>query len=1044
MLKQIVVAFACSLSPLWGSGVVRSAEPVDFSRQVLPILAANCFACHGPDAEQRQGDLRLDEEQAAVEHVIVPGDPAASELIARITSSDDEQRMPPPEMQRQLTAADIELLTAWIEQGAGWGRHWAFEPPRRPSLPEPPAGATVINPIDHFVLAELTAQGLTPAESATRRAWLRRVSFDLTGLPPTPAELAAFEADDSPLAYETQVDRLLASPHFGERMAVAWLDIARYADTNGYQNDFNRSMWPWRDWVIGAFNANLPADDFLTWQLAGDLLPSPTQEQLVATGFNRNHRMVTEGGSIDEEWRVENVVDRVETTATAFLGLTLGCARCHDHKYDPISRRDFYAFYAFFNNVDEQGVYTERRGNVPPLIEVPTPQQREQLADLDARIAAAREELEQAEVDVAGFLSRDSEQDSESGQLPLPRLHAVADGELLLATEGGDEQRPLQDPRFLAGAPMWQEGPSGSGVVFTGSEDAVLELGQAFAAARETPASWTLWARVEKPGALLSKIDDAAAYRGFDTILLDDMRLKVHLISSWPQDAIAVTSKTPVPRDAWFHLAVSYDGSGQAEGLQLWLDGTPLETNLEQNTLRGPLETEQPLRVGRRSTGLSLQGAVADLQFFDHVLSSSLVRRLRGRDLAERIAEAAGDANALSDATVRYIRGQQSHGLQAAIAELEKERDAAAKSVQTTMVMRDRTERRPTYMLTRGQYDQPETDESLEPQLPAHFSLRAHDRPADRRDLAEWLVGSENPLTARVMVNRLWQQMFGRGLVATVDNFGLQGEPPSHPALLDWLALEFVESGWDTKAALRQIALSATYRQSASSSPEQRERDPENRWLARGPRRRLSAEMIRDNALTVAGLLSEKIGGPPVKPYQPAGLWDELAGGANGGPYVLAEGEDLYRRSLYTFRKRTVSHPTLATFDAPSWEICQATRGTTNTPLQSLALLNDTTYAEAAAHLAVRMHEAAADEIAQGVTFGFTLATSRMPRETELQTLLAGYDQYLTYYRGHEAEAAALLSHGGSPIGEERRSPELAALAAVATVMLNLDEAVSR
>jgi hypothetical protein len=795
-----------------------ASEPVDFSREVLPVLAGKCFACHGPDAEQRAADLRLDQREAATEAAIVPGDSAASELVARITSSNDELRMPPPDAQHQLTDADVALLTRWIDEGAAWGQHWAFEPPQKLTVPDLLDGGHAINPIDNFVLARLAEEGLSPAEPALRRVWLRRVSFDLTGLPPSPEELEAFEQDQSEDAYAKQVDRLLASPHYGERMAADWLDIARYADTNGYQNDFNRSMWPWRDWVIQAFNTNLSADQFLLWQIAGDLLPEPTEEQLIATGFNRNHRMVTEGGSIDEEWRVENVVDRVETTATAFLGLTMGCARCHDHKYDPLSKRDFYSFYAFFNNVDEQGVYTERRGNVPPMIQLPTPEQSQRRADLEEQLADVRRQLEAAE---------------EAPDVPKP----TAEGEEAAPSEQADQPAP---------APPIEARP----------------------AAREQ--------------------------------------------------------------------------------LQQQLD--------------------------------ELTKAQADL----------------------------------------------------------------AASIQTTMIMRDRGEVRPTYILRRGQYDQPDTAEHLHPQIPAVFGSLGGEQPANRLGLARWLIDPGNPLTARVLVNRLWQQMFGRGLVATADNFGVQGDSPSHPELLDWLAVEFVESGWDTKAMLRQIALSATYRQSATSSTELRERDPSNRLLARGPRRRLSAEMIRDNALSAAGLRSEKMGGPAVKPYQPDGLWDELAGGANGGPYVLSEGEDLYRRSLYTFRKRTVSHPTLATFDAPSWEICQAKRGTTNTPLQSLALLNDTTYVEAAAHLAMRMQEAAPEDVARGIAEGFLLATSRRPLEAEGVALLSGYDDYLAYYSENPGDASVLLTHGGSPVAEERRTPELAALAAVAAVILNLDETLSR
>lgn len=757
---------------------------VDFSTQILPILSENCFACHGPDAEHRAADLRLDDEAAAKEFAIVAGQPDESEVVARMLTDDEDLRMPPPKSGKQLSDEQIALVRAWIEQGAPWAQHWAFDAPQRPAVPDVAGSDWPQNEIDHFTLVKMRDAQLSPSESANRAAWLRRVSFDLTGLPPTPDEVRAFEADASAEAYERVVDRLLESPHYGERLAVEWLDLARFADTNGYQNDFNRSMWPWRDWVIRAFNQNMPFDQFIIEQLAGDLLPNPSTEQLIATGFNRNHRMVTEGGSIDEEWRVENVVDRVETTATAFLGLTMGCARCHDHKYDPISRNDFYQFFAFFNNVDEQGVYTETRGNVPPLISVPTEQERQKLAEFDGQIT----ELE--------------------GQ--------------------------------------------------TASEEQADE---------------------------------------------------------------------------------------------------------------------------------------------------SLAKQLE---------------------------------------ELRKQRAEFEKSMQTTMIMRDRAEYRPTYLLKRGQYDAPDTSETLWPEVPEFLGRLPEDAPRNRLALAQWLVDPSNPLVARVTVNRIWQRMFGKGLVTSPDNFGVQGDAPTHPKLLDWLAIELIESGWNLKQMHRQIALSATYQQASEGSAEAMARDPDNRWLARGPRHRLPAELIRDNALAVSGLLVPKIGGPSVKPYQPDGLWDELAGGANGGPYVVAEGDDLYRRSLYTFRKRTVSHPTLGTFDAPSWEICQAKRAKTNTPLQALALLNDLTYVEAARHLALRMMSEAKPELEDRIEYGFTLATLRAPESQELETLRAGYDKYLAFFEEHPEAAQQYLSQGKSQVAPEQRTPELAALSTVAAVILNLDETITK
>ncbi|MCA9171012.1 MAG: DUF1553 domain-containing protein, partial [Planctomycetales bacterium] len=741
-----------------GTLLCGAEEPdrIEFSRQVLPILSGKCFTCHGPDAKHRKGDLRLDLEDAAKESAVVAGDADASELIARITSDDEDLHMPPAATGKVVSPEEIEILRNWINAGAPWSQHWAFIPPAPVPVPQVDSNWPQ-NEIDHFVLARLQAESLQPSSPAQRAAWLRRVSLDLIGLPPTPAEVTAFEDDQSAGAYEAAVDRLLESPHYGERLAIEWLDLARFADTNGYQNDFNRSMWPWRDWVINAFNQNLPGDQFIVEQLAGDLLPNPTQSQLIATGFNRNNRTVTEGGSIDEEWRVENVVDRVETTATTFLALTMGCSRCHDHKYDPIDRHDFYQFFAFFNNVDEQGVYTETRGNVAPLISLPTPEQTTQLADLDRKISELQTNIDAAE---------------------------------------GDTKEQL---------------------------------------------------------------------------------------------------------------------------------GQQLKT-------------------------------------------------------------------------------------------LQEERASITKNVQTTMVMRDRAEYRPTYLLQRGQYDLPDTSEPLWPEVPKLLGQLPDGVKHDRLALANWLVAPNHPLTARVMVNRIWQRMFGVGLVATPDNFGVQGDPPSHPELLDWLALRLIESGWDLKQMHKLICLSATYQQTSDAAADLIARDPKNRLLARGPRHRLPAELIRDYALAVSGLLVDRIGGPSVKPYQPAGLWDELAGGANGGPYEVAQDDNLYRRSLYTFRKRTVSHPTLGTFDAPSWEICQAKRSQTNTPLQALALLNDLTYVETARHLGMRMLAEGGDTLTSRLKYGFTLATLRQPTATEVTKLIAGYNKYLQYFEEQPANVTLYLSQGMSQV----------------------------
>jgi hypothetical protein len=758
------------------AAVAGKPERVDFRKDVLPILSENCFACHGPDAKTRKADLRLDTKESALrtkDPLIVPGKSDESELFNRVTSGDPEEVMPPLKSGKKLSGTQIEILKKWIDEGASWHQHWAFEPISRPAFPAVRDKSWPRNPIDRFILARLEREGLAPSSAASEATLARRLTLDLAGLPPEPAEVDALVLG-GPTAYDALVDRLLASPLYGERMAMDWLDGARYADTNGYQNDFARTMWPWRDWVIHAYNANLPFDGFLVEQLAGDLLPKPKLDQRIATGFNRNNRTVTEAGSIEEEWRIENAVDRVETTATVFLGLTVGCARCHDHKFDPVSQVDFYRFLGFFNSVNEQGVYTETRGNVPPLVKLPTAQESRRIAELEAALTAVKK-------------------------------------------------------------------------------------------------------RNDKPA------------------------------------------------------------------------------------------TEK----------------------------------------------------------------------------LEKEKQAVESGITSVMVMEDAPKPRPTFVLKRGRYDMPDAQKKVEPGVPASLPPLPKDAPGNRLGLAKWLIMPENPLAARVVVNRIWQHHFGTGLVKTAENFGIQGEPPSHPELLDWLAGELLRSGWDLKALHRLIVTSATYRQRSSASPSLVARDPENRLLARGPRFRLPAEVVRDNALAIAGLLVRRIGGPSVKPYQPAGLWEELAGGAGEAPYVQDKGPKLYRRSLYVYRKRTVPHPLMATFDAPSREVCQVKRPRTNTPLQALELLNDVTYVEAARQLAALALELGGSSPDERLSLAFRRALARAPSASELDVLRRGLDRNLAAYRANPAAAEELIRLGDSPRDKKLDPLLLAAYTSVAGVILNLDETIT-
>ncbi len=750
--------------------------PVDFSRDVLPVLSENCFACHGPDPMARKADLRLDVKEGALrtkDPVVIPGKSSESELIRRITSLDRDEVMPPFRSTKKLTAAQVDTLKRWVDQGARWNRHWAFEPIVRPALPAVRDASWCRNPIDRFVLAGLEAKGFAPSPAGSGTTLIRRLSLDLAGLPPTPAEVDAFLAE-GPLAYDQHVDRLLASPLYGERMSMEWLDGARFADTNGYQNDFARIMWPWRDWVIAAFNRNQPFDRFLVDQVAGDLLPDAGLAQRIATGFNRNNRTVTEAGSIEEEWRIENAVDRVETTSMVFLGLTMGCARCHDHKFDPISQAEFYQFLGFFNSVNEKGVYTEQRGNVPPLVSLPTAGETKRVKELETALAAAAKRKDKKEEE-----------------------------------------------------------------------------------------------------------------------------------------------------------------------------------------------------------------------------------------------------------------------------KLAKDKDDVQKAITNLMVMEDTANPRATYVLKRGRYDMPDTSRPVEPGVPSSMPPLPKGAKRNRLGLATWLTAPENPLTARVAVNRIWQHHFGTGLVKTAENFGIQGESPSHPELLDWLSSELIRTGWDVKALHRLIVTSATFRQRSSAAEALQLRDPENRLLGRGPRFRLAAEVVRDNALAIAGLLVKRLGGPSVKPYQPAGLWEELAGGAGEAPYVQDKGAPLYRRSLYVYRKRTVPHPVMATFDAPSREVCQVKRPRTNTPLQALELLNDLTYVEAARQLAQHAIEEAGATDTERLVYAFRRALARLPSAAELELLLRGLKRYQAVYRADPAAARELIGNGDSPADSSIDPGVLAAYMASAGVILNLDETIT-
>jgi hypothetical protein len=1026
------------------------AEPptaIEFNRDIRPILSDNCYPCHGPDKARRKADLRLDTEAGAFADrdgrpVIVRGQPAASELWQRISAADGKSRMPPPRSGRQLTPSQIDLVRRWIGQGAPWQKHWALIPPVRPLLPPVRNAAWVRNPIDVLVLGRLERLGLAPSPEADRTTLLRRVTLDLTGLPPTPAEVDAFLADGSPQAYERVAERLLASPRYGERMATRWLDAARYADTNGYQSDGERTMWRWRDWVIDAYNRNLPFDQFSVEQLAGDLLPNTTLDQRIATGFNRNHRGNGEGGIIPEEYAAEYVVDRVDTTATVWLGLTMGCARCHDHKFDPITQKEFYRVFALFNNVPERGKAV-KFGNSPPMIPSPTPRQQEQLHDLDRRLAEAEERFARVGPEVA---AAQAEWEQSLPRTP-PQDWAPTRGLLAhfpLDGEPTDHAGTSRGGIFAAGLPAFGPGRLGRAAAFDGQRFLHAgDVGHFGFYDKFSLAAW-VYADDEAGGTILSRMVDAPRGAGYQLVLAGG-KVQLNLVVRWLDDALRLETVRRLEPGRWHHVVVTYDGSRVAGGVKVYIDGRPEKLAVLLDDLNQDFETRQPFRIGAGGGPVGrFRGRLDDVRVYSQALSEEetavlgtpeTVSVLAALPAAKRTAAQQSKLRAcfLDTAAPDRIRWAHRHVLA-----LRAERQHFVESIPTTMVMEEMPAPRPTFVLVRGEYDK--RGERVTPGVPASLGALPDARP-DRLAFARWLVQPDNPLTARVAVNRAWQMYFGTGLVKTVDDFGVQGEPPSHLELLDWLATEFVRRGWDVKALHRMIVLSATYRQASRVTPALLQKDPENRLLTRGPRLRLPAEMVRDQALAVSGLLVERLGGPSVRPYQPAGLVKELTGTED---YRQGHGADLYRRSLYTFWKRTVAPPQMLTFDAAGRETCVVRETRTNTPLQALTLLNDVTFVEAARLLAERVLRGAGPAAEDRITLAFRLALARRPRPGELAVLLQGFQEHRRRYRADPHAALRLVSAGEFPRDAHLDVSELAAYTALAGLLFNLDEAITK
>ena len=904
---------------------------VDYNFHIKPILSDRCYTCHGPDENTREADLRFDTPEglfAALssddrKKAIVPGKAHKSELVNRILHDDPEEVMPPPATNLTVSPYEVALLQRWIEQGANWKQHWSFIPPASPTPPSVTQQAQVVNVIDQFVVDRLAKEGLSPAKEASPEQLIRRLAFDLTGLPPTLAEIDAFLADTSPDAYETLVDQLLAKRAFGERMASEWLDIARYADTGGYQSDRLRRMWPWRDWVINAFNKNLPYDQFVTWQLAGDLLPDATQEQVLATAFNRNHRQTEEGGSIEEEFRMEYVADRTNTMSTAFMGLTMECARCHDHKYDPISQKEYYQLFAFFNNIDESGQTSFFTDAVP----VPTML----LTDRDTlhALAQTQEAIARKEADLAKHVQFSAPAVA-SWFASLQRSPLAQNAPQGLTTHVPfesivEEETPNLANRRAPGHtifdPQIVDGKLGRAVQFDGENG--LEFKGAGEFERTDPFTVAFWMKATKWNewnALVhrTKATYDAGSRGYE-ISLQNNQLVAGLSHMWPENAIRVITTDSLALDTWTHVAMTYTGSSKADGVSVFVNGKKAATDIVRDNLTRTIKYERVdvnLTTGYRFRDTGFQdGLLDELRVYNRALTPLEVRYLAGKDPFPDLLGKSLDSlpTTTQEALTAFYMEHQDPAYRALNDDLQRLRvreNEQVNPIQEMMVMREMAVRRPTHILRRGAYD--DKGEEVSPGTPAAMLAFDESLPRNRLGLARWLTDPQHPLTARVAVNRFWQMFFEQGLVVTPDDFGSQGALPTHPTLLDWLASEFVTSGWDVKHILKTIVMSATYRQSSMVTPAMRDVDPDNVLLARGPKKRLAAEMIRDNALAASELLVDKQGGPPVKPYQPDGLWKEKSGKA----YVRDTGEGLYRRSLYTFWRRTSPPPSMITFDA--------------------------------------------------------------------------------------------------------------------------------
>jgi len=1041
-----------AIAALFTAAIPALAETrLEYNRDIRPILAENCFACHGPDSAARKADLRLDRrEDAIAAGAIVPGKPAESPLVERLDLEDPVKRMPPERSHKRLKPRQKEMLKAWVAQGAGYQPHWSFITPKRPPFPMVKNAGWVRNPIDRFILAGIESAGFEPAAEADRRSLARRAALDATGLPADPALVDEFVADKAPDAYEKYLDKLFASPAWGEHRARHWLDAARYADTHGIHFDNFREMWSYRDWVISAFNRNMPFDQFTIEQLAGDLLPVATLDQRVATGFNRCNITTNEGGAISEEYLVLYTRDRTETASQVFMGLTAGCAVCHDHKFDPLSMRDFYAMAAFFNNTT-QSAMDGNIPNTPPVIPVPARGDEARIAKLQESITLARKALDERR-----DLARKEFEAWQAKAAPRSTGSVSADGLVLSAslTEGAGAKAKFlvlgKERQVELANPSWVPGrDTGKALRLNGSAAVIPDAGDFDASQAFTLSAWLKPPVNAVSGPVVARMEGPPGHRGWD-FWIQEGRAGMHLIHRWPDAGLKVFASSQLQPNAWTHVTVTHDGTGKASGVNVYYNGKEQPVRVENDRLAGAgtTKTPVPLRLGAREAGEPLRNMpIEDLRIYARALAPHEAESL-ANSLEQILAKPADKRGAaekdqlfawyLGDRDKEYQKGKE------ALASLEKEEISLRGKGTIAHVMQEKPGEAMAFILERGEYDR--RKDAVKAATPKALPPLPKDAPSNRLGFAKWLLTGEHPLTTRVTVNRFWQEVFGNGIVRTAGDFGVTGEQPSHPDLLDWLAVEFREQQWDVKKLFKLMLTSATYRQSAMATPDKARRDPDNRLLARGPRFRLDAEMIRDQALASSGLLVPKVGGPSVKPYQPEGVWEAVAMiGSNTRDYRADKGESLYRRSMYTFWKRSAPPASMEILNAPNRETCTMRRERTNTPLQALVTLNDPQLVEAARVLASRVlaDKSARDDTARLNVLGRRVL-SRDFRPAEAAILAESLAGLRRHYGQVPAEAQKLVAVGEAPVDAALDKVELASFTMMANLVLNLDEALNK